>query len=225
MSWYNVVSHNSRYFLKMYITEITKFSRQSHYRELSSWAFFVTYIQLLFYSDAFAKVKFMERTLPSTLDHWPHCQITGCQNVSCIFNNNWWRLRLTSDSVHSLETSKSNWQPREVADTEVDCFLPSLWINNISFHSSSSLTILFLVLMPWSFLRLLCAPFALLWPGNIIPLSMCLRPLPCLGGNPISRDCRTCHNAGDGNLAHHKLLLTSSASVSSEQTQPPLLCP
>ena len=36
MFWYNVISHNSSYYFKMYISEITKFPCQLHYYELSS---------------------------------------------------------------------------------------------------------------------------------------------------------------------------------------------
>lgn len=36
MFWYNVISHNSSYYLKMYVTEITKPPHQFHYNELSS---------------------------------------------------------------------------------------------------------------------------------------------------------------------------------------------
>ena len=36
MFWYNVISHNSSYYFKMYISEITKFPCQLHYYERSS---------------------------------------------------------------------------------------------------------------------------------------------------------------------------------------------
>lgn len=37
MSWYNVISHNSSYHLKMlYVTETIKFPCQFHYNELSA---------------------------------------------------------------------------------------------------------------------------------------------------------------------------------------------
>ena len=52
MFWYNVISHNSSYYFKMYISEITKFPCQLHYYELSSnlkpWSF----LSLLSFTDS-----------------------------------------------------------------------------------------------------------------------------------------------------------------------------
>ena len=99
----------------LYNTELTTFPYQMNYQIFIHGHFksFVINRQLLFYSNAFAKVRLMERTLPRVLDHW-HCyQITRLSNLACIFHN-WKRLHLTSGPVQKC--SKSSLLEWEAAD-------------------------------------------------------------------------------------------------------------
>lgn len=132
---------------------------------------FIIYRQLLFYSHAFAKVRFKERTLPSiillTTDKAAKLQggkiWVYISQLKKVLPDIWfWRLKM-------LETSKSNWFGQEVADTEVGWFLPTYYNQEYFFpFLLPSLTILFLILTSWRFLWYFCPPFVLLWPGIII---------------------------------------------------------
>lgn len=50
---------------------------------------FVTYRKVLFHSDAFAKVRFLEWILLRTLDHWQHCQIMHISQLKKLFPDIW----------------------------------------------------------------------------------------------------------------------------------------
>lgn len=135
---------------------------------------FFIYRQLLFYSEAFVKVRFLGRTLPGILD-----TIARLQDVEPWAHNvQLMRAPPAIWSLQSLETSQWNWLGSEVADIEVDCFCPRSQVKNISFHFSSPLLTLFSwVFTMMVFLSLFIHVFALIWPGQIMPLFTYLRPL------------------------------------------------
>ena len=99
----------------MYVARIPKFLCQLHYNELSSDLFtqvmfksFIIYRQLLFYSDTFiepsckrvsSSEKFMERSLPSTIE-LTHCEIMTWAEIKSHMLN-----RLSHTGAHRIQTS------------------------------------------------------------------------------------------------------------------------
>lgn len=146
----------------------------------------------------------MERN--PTKNSWPLMPLPNYKvlNPGCV-SYVWGRLHLTSGPVQKLETSKSNWRAREVADIKVDSFLPRCGIRKFLFPLPA-LTILPLILTPWRSLWFFCPPFSWPWPAKIIPLFTHLRP--CKGG---------------GNLTSKRLLDFPQYLCSSSPAHPKLL--
>lgn len=66
---------------------------------------------------------------------------------------------------------------REVANIDMDCFLPRHQIKKCLSISVPFVTILYLMLIQGRFLSFFCLPFVLPWTRKIMPLLMYLRPL------------------------------------------------
>ena len=137
-SWYNVISHNSSYYLKTCVTEITKFPCQFNYiefsSELQSWAFLtllsLTVIVLLWRSY---KSETPGKELPETLYHWHHCQITRCWTLGAYFTTEegpTWHLVLYK-CWRNLEKLGG-----EIADAKEDCFHPRRQIKTSTKHET-----------------------------------------------------------------------------------------
>lgn len=157
----------------------------------------------MFHSDTFAKMRFMEKTLPNILDHWHDCQMTRCWNLDGCFTTDegspWpctdggdLKVKLTRET---RSRHRGKLLPPKTSDQKR--FFARVYTTNV-FNS-------FVHLLPWSDLENYChcSHVSDIIKGDIQP----------------PKDCWICHNT-----ACHKLLPVSSTSVSLEQTQPPLFC-
>lgn len=112
----------------------------------------------------------------------------------CLFHN-WRRLHLTSGLVQMLETWKSNWLGKELADVEAECFLAKHWEWFFPFLLPFP-TMFFFSFIPWKSLSFFCQPIALPWPGKTTPLFIYLGQLQKWGIQP-SVDCWIYYDASD----------------------------
>lgn len=91
-----------------------------------------------------------ENLFPLEQDTWKHRLYDQSFDWNIIFERIVQRLRYNKDSfkelklllqmpdicpIRMMETYKSNWLGREVADIEVDCFLPGHWIKTSYFNT------------------------------------------------------------------------------------------
>lgn len=92
------------------------------------------HFQVLIFIDSYyftlillQKMRFTERTLQSTPNHWHCCQISRCWTLHAYFTTeegSTWHLVLCK---HETQNQKLG---REIADIKVDCFLPGYQIHS-----------------------------------------------------------------------------------------------
>ena len=187
---------------------------------------FFCHLQILFYSDAFAKVRFMARNLPRTLGHHMAAKSQGVQpwvHISQLMKAppDFWsrakKLEISNQSNRlareeaTIKIETASWlPPPKMSDQEhvFPFFLPSL-------------TILFLILTLWRFLWFLAVHlfcFALAWKYNAI---VHIPKAVAKGGKSNLKDCLNYHDAGDyAVLSITNCSLISNASDSLDQPQP-----
>lgn len=128
----------------------------------------------------------------------------------------------TPRTDHQLETTKSNWLSKLVANIKVDCFLLICQMKKVSFHPSFPfLTIAFLIPKPWKYLWFFCPHFALFWLGRQGHCSSILLQMWVI---KPPNNYWIYHNASDHKVLLMNFSLISSASVSLDKLILFLLC-
>lgn len=136
-------------------------------------------------------MKFLERTLRSTLDHWHCCQITRCTNLMTVEgSSDIWSWANARDFKIKLTVKISSWHwstpfPPKMLDQEH--FSPFLF---------PSLAIFSLIIIPWRSLWFVCPPLTLSWPRKRMPSLTYVRPLQ-RRVIKLSTYCWICYNTGD----------------------------